>query len=127
MQVNKLFDELQDQTLLAKRDGKMKMTAYTWAHTKHHIVHARYFGKNLNGPNANKLLSVVESLIKFLPNDLKCFGIALALFDEVKKAMFGSDTLAEHWMSTLQNFENVYYRLDNQFKIGFTPKTHVCI
>ena len=122
-----MFDGLQDQTLLAKKKGHMDMTAYAWAHKTHHIVHERYWGKNLNGPNANKLLSKIDDLIDFLPDDLKCFGIALSLFDEVKKSMFGSVELHKNWMDKLQRFENVYYKLDREFKIGFTPKTHVCI
>ena len=118
---NKIFDALEAEMVKLKERKYVKMTAYEWARKPpRSIVHEKYFGNKLNGPNCDNLHKYAGELTQFLPNEMKKFGIALSSFGKVKKACFGM-VLDDNWEQVLEEFLNSYDALG----IGYTPKCHV--
>ena len=118
---NRIFDQLQEETIELKNSRTMSMTAYQWAHASPRcIVKEQYYGKKLNGPNLNKLLQNAEALTAFLPESLKKFGEALQKLDRMKKSCFSLD-LHPDWEIHHKDFIEGFLELG----IPRFPKFHI--
>ena len=117
--VNRIFDAVHLKTVeKVKEDGPLKITAYRWAYLNN-IVRENYYGRKLNGPRCDKLLDLAEDFTRFLPLELKIYGLALMSFQQFKHSCF-TTVLFDNWEQKLEKLKYYY----NKLEIGQFPKGH---
>ena len=93
----------------------------SWCGEKN-IVGVRFWNQDLKGPKATKLLENSHELTKWLPEELKMFGIAFQLLFEAKKACFGLELVAG-WDDRIMEFDAQF----NKLGISKSNKVHAIV
>ena len=118
--VNTVFDYLYKHMIEDIENGEFHASVYEWALAKN-IVGLDYRGGQLDGPNANRLLKNIDSLVNFLPEKFRPYAECLKLFDLVKKSCFGTVLDESNYLKYITDFEKAYRDLP----IPVTPKAHL--
>ena len=117
---NKLWHSLFKAMVNDIEQGHFHKSVHDWAYDMS-IVPCKYRGEDLNGPNCQKLLKKLDSLLEFVHPKFHKFVLCMKLFGSVAEACFGSDILMADWPEKVKSFEDSYRALG----ISVTPKVHI--